>query len=146
MLTNLALNKSSVDAVLKECRTYIRHDDKNFVKASVRAVGKIANSFSTTIYDDESVAMNVLKGLLLLIVTSQHKQIVGEAVNVCRTIMQHNQYSSLGPGVHTHDPENYRNKAMKHLILLLFGFMAPSQFDQTVVEGGEEEEVRKKGR
>jgi hypothetical protein len=43
ILTALAISQPSVDLVLRELRTYIRHDDKAFVVASVQAVGRLAS-------------------------------------------------------------------------------------------------------
>ena len=88
ILTSLALNRQSCDAVLREFRTYIRHNDRQFVLATIKAVGRLANQFRTTSFDGENVALNCLRGLLTLIGASRHPEVVGGAIVEARRILQ----------------------------------------------------------
>ena len=126
ILTELAMNKESVDWVLREFRTYIKHDDKEFVKKTIQALGRIANTFSTTSYCDENVAINILQGLLTLISSSQHNSVIAEAVIVVRVIMSNAQFSTNRLS-REDDLENVRRQAMRQLVFLLVENLVPDQ-------------------
>ena len=102
ILTSLVLEPASIEAVLKELRTYIRHDDKAFVCASIRAVGKVVE-LARIVYDRlgeknngnvarargeaDRIALNCLYGLLALTQACDQNVVVGECVMVMQRIM-----------------------------------------------------------
>eukprot|EP00520_Triparma_pacifica_P014893 CAMPEP_0118637450 /NCGR_PEP_ID=MMETSP0785-20121206/3157_1 /TAXON_ID=91992 /ORGANISM="Bolidomonas pacifica, Strain CCMP 1866" /LENGTH=631 /DNA_ID=CAMNT_0006528633 /DNA_START=125 /DNA_END=2018 /DNA_ORIENTATION=- len=101
ILTSLALNHQSCDAVLREFRTYVRHNDRTFVLATIRAIGRIANQFRAKSFNGENVGLNCLRGLLTLIGASRHADVVGGAIVEVRRILQAVKLSGLELGGET---------------------------------------------
>jgi len=137
ILSTLALEPKSINAVLKELRTYIRHDDKIFVCASIQAVGKIVE-LARIVYDrrggddgnggaraDANVmALNCLHGLLNLTESSEYEVVVGECVGVMQRILSMLRSDEDGGGtggvvVVVEDPNQVRSMALRRLVLLL---------------------------
>lgn len=139
ILTLLALEPASIESVLKELRTYIRHDDdKIFCCASIRAVGKVAE-LARIVHDRHAenksgnvarerkeanrVALNALYGLLTLTRASTDGLVVGECAIVMERILL--QLLSNGDGeMAVEDPNRIQEQAVKKLLLLLIGSLA----------------------
>ncbi|GMI11430.1 hypothetical protein TrLO_g5172 [Triparma laevis f. longispina] len=134
ILTALALNHQSVDAVLRELRTYIRHDDKIFVKASIRAVGRVAGQFCRSVFNGENVAINCLSGLGVLVVASRHGEVVGEAVCECRRILQAVKLGGGGEWFDHGDPENVRTEILRRMLLLLLSHLGDDGEDEDILQ------------
>lgn len=132
ILTSLSLDPPAIEAVLKELRTYIRHDDKSFVCASVRAVGRVVE-LARIVHDrhgrtsgDPSkerkaanlVALNCLYGLMTLTQTCQHEQVVGECAIVMQQIILQ-LMSDSGEFGSVEDPGHVESHAMHRLLLLV---------------------------
>lgn len=128
ILTALSLEPNSINAVLKELRTYIRHDDKTFVCATIQAVGNITE-MAKIVYEREGnrdgnmetrsesnlIALNCLSGLLILIENSEHDAVIGECVHAIERILLF-----LGCGNScVKDPNNIQIMAFRKLFLLL---------------------------
>ena len=132
ILSALCLEPNSIRAVLNELGTYIRHDDKAFVCASVRAVGKVTD-MARIVHDrqgektgnaivarDEAneIALNCLFGLLTLSDTSDYEEVVGECVNVMQRIILLLQ-SNNEDGRKIRDPNHVQGMALQRLLLLV---------------------------
>jgi len=98
ILTALALEPNSINAVLTELRTYIRHDDKAFVCASIQAVSKIAEMAKVvfgrlerlkpnSMSDANVILLNCLHGLLTLSESSDYAVVVAECVGAMQRIL-----------------------------------------------------------
>jgi len=75
------VNSDNVKLVLKEIQSYVKHADKNFVKAAVKAVGIVADV-------QPEVADKCLAGLMTLIAASKSAKVIGEAIVVIRQLLQ----------------------------------------------------------
>jgi AP-3 complex subunit beta len=126
ILTSLALNHQSCDAVLREFRTYVRHNDRSFVLATIAAIGRVANQFRAKSFNGENVGLNCLRGLLALIGASRHADVVGGAVVEVRRILQAVKLSGLDLGEETEEQED----AVRRVVLLLLSALGGE-------EGGE---------
>lgn len=79
ILTNLA-TEASIAVILREFQTYIQSNDKEFVAATIQAIGRCAASIS-------EVTETCLSGLVLLL--SNHNQyVVAESVVVIKKLLQ----------------------------------------------------------
>uniref|UniRef100_A0A7S3Q5N7 Clathrin/coatomer adaptor adaptin-like N-terminal domain-containing protein n=1 Tax=Chaetoceros debilis TaxID=122233 RepID=A0A7S3Q5N7_9STRA len=131
ILTTLCLEPRSIDAVLKELRTYIRYDDKAFVCASIRAVGKIVE-MARIVYDREGkktlnaiaareeanvIALNCLHGIVALTEISDYVDVVGECVGVMQRIVLLLQSDTAD--VVVADPNYVQSAAMSRILLLV---------------------------
>ena len=101
ILTALSLEPASIEAVLNELRTYVRHGDKKFACASIRAVGTVVE-LARIVHDRHgaktgdkgkerrnanTIALNCLHGLVILSRSSQSPPVVGECVIVIQRIL-----------------------------------------------------------
>ncbi len=131
ILCALCLEPKSIDTVLKELRTYIRHDDKAFVCASVKAVGKIVE-MARIVYDREgqktgnvaeardeanTIALNCLHGLLTLVDAADYVDVVGACVGVIQRIILLLQSDASNHAIA--DPNHVQGSAMTKLLLLV---------------------------
>ena len=131
ILSALCLEPNSVDAVLKELRLYIRHDDKAFVCASIRTVGKIVE-MARIVHDRQGVkvgqviearnraneiALNCLHGILTLSECSDNEAVVGECVDVMQRIMSILSDDDGGRAIN--DQMHVQNISFKRLLLLV---------------------------
>lgn len=133
ILVSLCMDPTSIDAVLSELRTYVRHSDKDFAGASIRAVGKVAE-LARIVYDrrastgdiDSSrartdanlIALNCLSGLVSLSEFSRNELVVGE----CAETMQHilaQLWSNDGDIVLVNDPTKIQERVLRRLFLIL---------------------------
>lgn len=155
ILLALALEPNSINAVLKELRTYIRHDDKDFVCASIKAVGKIVE-MARIVYDRQGektgnaiamreeanvIALNCLHGILTLMESSSHETVVGECIGVTQrliVLLQSNEGAEVKENA-VSDPGNVQFMSLRRLVLLVVGSLAPDQSSGD--EGDDEEEV-----
>ena len=131
ILTALALEPASIEAVLTEMRTYIRHGDSTFACAAIRAVGTVVE-LARIVHDRHGVktderakerrhanrtALNCLHGLAILSRVSENSAVVGECVIVMQRILL-----LLGSGTATfsvEDPNNVQDFALQRILLLL---------------------------
>ncbi|CAB9508168.1 AP-3 complex subunit beta-1 [Seminavis robusta] len=132
ILTALALEPNSIEAVLEELKTYVRHGDKNFACASVRAAGTVVE-LARIVYDRHgaksgdkaeerrsanTIALNCLQGLVVLShCDSEHSMVVGECVMVMQRILL--QLSSDNSVYAVEDPNFIQGMALRRLIVLL---------------------------
>lgn len=144
ILSALALAPNSINALLKEFRTYIRHDDKDFVCASIKAVGKIVE-MAKIVYDRQGektgnlermreeaniIALNCLHGILTLIESSSHKAVVGESIGVAQRIIVLLQSSVEGADAKMDtvtDPHHVQMMSLRRLVLLVLASLAAQQ-------------------
>lgn len=132
ILSALCLEPDAIHAVLQELRTYIRHQDKEFVCASIRLVGKlsemaqivhdrIGKKTGNAVYESDQankIALNCLSGLVTLSEVSDNEEVVGECVNVMHRIMLLLQSQEGGESV-CDDPNHIQEKALRRLLLLV---------------------------
>ena len=145
ILTSLALDPPSIQTVLRELRTYVQlpscdndendddnnHADAEFVRAAVRAVGRVAE-MARIVYDRHgaaqdraqanTVALNGLYGLLTFLQTAapqHHEVVVGECVAVLQRIWQMLQSDNGGGGVFVQDPNGVQERVLRRILLLL---------------------------
>ncbi|XP_018017537.1 AP-3 complex subunit beta-2 [Hyalella azteca] len=79
VLTNLA-TESNISGILRELQTYLGSSDKQFVAATIQAIGRCASSIS-------SVTDSCLSGLVTLL-SHRDECVVGESVVVVRKLLQ----------------------------------------------------------
>ena len=157
ILSALALEPNSINAVLKELRTYIRHDSKDFVCASIQAVGKIVE-MAKIVYDRQGektgnkkrmreeanvIALNCLHGILTLIESSSHKAVVGESIGVAQRIIVLLQSSLESADAKMNivtDPHRVQVMSLRRLVLLVLASLAAQQ-SMGVDKQDDEEEV-----
>jgi AP-3 complex subunit beta len=138
ILTSLALEPASIEAVLKELRTYIRHDDKVFVCASIRAVGRVVE-LARIVYDRHGekagdptrarneanrIGVNCLYGLMMLTQACDQEVVVGECTVVMQRIIGQFLTDFGGAPVAVDDPHHIQDRAMKRIVLLLVRSLA----------------------
>jgi AP-3 complex subunit beta len=143
ILTLLALEPNSINAVLMELRTYIRHDDdKPFCCAAIRAVGKVAE-LARIVHDRHgqhtgnverernqanSVALNALYGLLTLTRASSDPVVVGECTIVMERILLQLSFENEGK-LAVEDPNRIQESTIKRLLLLLIMSLSSRSLD-----------------
>ena len=135
ILTSLALEPSSIEAVLRELRTYIRHSDRVFVCATLRAVGKVAE-LARIVYDRHGIksgdvakerktanriALDCLYGLTIVTQSCDRNGVVGECVCVMQSIMLllTADAGEAGGLMNVEDPNDVQGFALRRIILLL---------------------------
>ena len=160
ILTALSLDPGSIEAVLKELRTYIRHNDKDFVRASIQTVGKVAEmarivydrrgvktgSEASARADADLIALNCLFGLLTLSQASEDTAVVGECIVVMENVMR--QLLSESSKYAVADPNAVQSESLKRLMkLLLRAIDAPRSafggYDEEEDSKQEDDEQRK---
>lgn len=158
ILTSLALEPASIEAVLKELRTYIRHDDRAFVCASIRAVDQVVE-LARIVYDRlgekngevararseaDLIGLNCLYGLMALTQACDQEIVVGECVMVMQRIMVRLMSESGGTGA-VKDPNHIQDMASKRIVLLLARSLVSRTEEEEDAEddksGGEEDIV-----
>ena len=73
------------------------------------------------------MAKNCLRGLLTLILTSRHGQVVGEAIVVVRRILQASHFST----VLDEKDDEVKTTALKRLLILLMTALEPAVADMS---------------
>ena len=134
ILASLALQPDAINAVLGELRTYIRHDDKAFVRSAVKCVGKMVE-LAAALVDKQTVnieearqkaitvALNALYGLQTFLACSRNPLVVGECVVTMRQILV--QLQQFGAMMVVDDPNKVQQTAIKRLILVVLQALAP---------------------
>lgn len=156
ILTSLALEPASIEAVLKELRNYIRHDDTFFACAAIRAVGKVVE-LARIVHDRHGeksgqhpakerhmanqTALNSLYGLMTLTLASTDDWIVGECVTVMQRIMQQLQ-ADHAP---VDDPNHVQELSLKRLVVLLIMCLS-SRTESEDDDEEDEEKVKEEGK
>jgi len=131
ILTALALEPASIEAVLTEIGTYIRHSDQTFACAATRSVGTVAE-LARIVYDRHGsksgerakerseanrIALNCLHGLITMTKASQNSAVVGECVVVMQRILL--QLCSGDSTFGVEDPNNVQGAALERIVLLV---------------------------
>jgi AP-3 complex subunit beta len=133
---SLALEPAAIAAVLNELRTYIRHGDKPFACAAIRAVGRVTE-LTRIVYDRHGastgrpveeritanrIAMDALYGLTVVTQTSDSKAVVGEAVSAMHNILMLLGSSNVVNDeqiVVVEDPNKVQLCAIRRILILL---------------------------
>ena len=135
ILVSLCIDPSAIEAVLSELRTYVRHNDKTFVCASVGAVGKIAE-LARVVYDRRAltaelnatraradanqIALNCLSGLVTLSEFSRNEMVVGECAETMQCILAQLWSCDRESGAMVvNDPTKVQERVLKRLFLIL---------------------------
>jgi AP-3 complex subunit beta len=159
ILVSLALEPAAIEAVLNELRTYIRHGDKSFATAAIRAVGRVVE-LARIVYDRHGesngmaarerqagsrIALDALHGLSIVTQVSESKAVVGEAVSVMQSILLtlcSSTTLSDGSTFVLEDPNEVRAFAMRRILLLLVGSLSNRQksFVNEIDENSDEDE------
>ncbi|XP_077989441.1 AP-3 complex subunit beta-2-like [Glandiceps talaboti] len=81
ILTNLG-SETSISTILREFQTYVTSSDKNFVAATIQAIGRCASNIA-------EVTDSCLNGLMALL-SNRDESVVGESVVVMKKLLQMN--------------------------------------------------------
>ncbi len=156
ILSALTLEPNSINAVLNELRSYIRHDDKDFVCASIKAVGKIVE-IAKIVYGRQGVktgnakamreeaniiALNCLHGILTLMESSSHKAVVGECIGVSQRIIALLQSNDEGIKTNVNlvlDPSNVQYMSLRRLVLLVLGSLTMYEYGNLNADENDDE-------
>lgn len=104
----------NVPLVLKELQSYVKHADKDFVCATVRAVGRVADA-------EPAVAAMCLNGLMSLLACVRSEKVAGQVVVVVRQLLQQNK-----KGAHIEEEEQERVvRQLAHVLLKEKGRQVP---------------------
>mmetsp|Transcript_15626 Transcript_15626/g.36015 ORF Transcript_15626/g.36015 Transcript_15626/m.36015 type:complete len:1375 (-) Transcript_15626:77-4201(-) len=154
ILVSLALEPAAIEAVLNELRSYIRHGDKAFATASIRAVGRVVE-MTRIVFDRHGesngmparerhaacrVALDALYGLSVVTQASESRIVVGEAILVMQSILHMlNTASTLpdGSSFVIEDPNQVRSFAMRRILLLVANSLSNRQ--KSFLSDGNEE-------
>jgi AP-3 complex subunit beta len=135
ILVSLCIDPAAIDAVLSELRTYVRHNDKPFACAAIRAVGKVAE-LTRVVYDRRAftagedsdcaradanlIALNCLSGLVSLSEFSKNDLVVGECAETIQRILSQlwSKDTELKMQL-VNDPAKVQERALKRLLLIL---------------------------
>jgi AP-3 complex subunit beta len=134
ILVFLSTDPKSIDAVLTELRTYVRHGDKTFACAAIRAVGKVSE-LALVAYDRRAhtagdldaasaraestfIALNCLSGLVTLSEFSKNAEVVGECAETMQRILSQ-LLSDDGMPSTVKDTARVQERALKRLLLIL---------------------------
>lgn len=149
ILVSLSTDPKSIDAVLTELRTYVRHTDKAFACAAIRAVGKVAE-LARIAYDlrahttrdldavsareeSNSIALNCLSGLVTLSEFSKNLEVVGECAKTMQRILS--QLLSVDGIANTvKDTARIQERVLKRLLIILLRSL------NTIKENNDEEQ------
>ena len=153
---SLALEPAAIEAVLKELRTYVRSADKNFVCASIRAVGRVAE-LARLVYDRHGqksknstrerqtanrIALDCLYGLAMLTQVGDNKVVIGEAVCVMQamvTMLLSDGGDESGSLHAVEDPNGVQNFALRRILILLVNTLA-AYIDKSTPNGDQDDE------
>jgi len=154
ILTALALEPASSEAVLNELRTYVRHGDKKFACASIRAVGTVVE-LSRIVHDRQGaktgdkakqrgnanrIALNCLHGLAVLTKASESSFVTGECVVVMQRILL--QLSSGDSGdTEVKDPNHVQDMALQRILLLLVNTLSMRSQDEEDEDSDDDNET-----
>ena len=74
-------SKDNTQEILRELQIHIKHSNQEFVCATVRAVGRVADA-------EPSVADRCMEGLMHLMTCNRAPAVIGESVVVLRQLLQ----------------------------------------------------------
>lgn len=134
ILLTLSTDPKAVETVLTELRTYVRHSDKVFACAAIRAVAKVAElariaydrrahtvkevDMKSARADSNAIALNCLSGLVMLSEYSKNGEVVGEcAMSIQRILSQ--LWSDDGTTNTVKDSTRVQERALKRLLLII---------------------------
>ena len=123
ILTKLALEERSINTILMELKSYVRHHDKVFVQTSIEAIATICetsfhrhstNDTTTTTKESSfTICLNCLYGLTTLTYVSLNALVVGQAViSICHI------FRLLLKEKHVNDINSVRAYALKRVVYL----------------------------
>jgi len=134
ILLTLSTDPKAVETVLSELRTYVRHSDKVFACAAIRAVAKVAElariaydrrahtqkglDIKSARADSNAIALNCLSGLIMLSEYSKNAEVVGECVMSMQRILSQ-LWSDDGTTNTVKDPSGVQERALKRLLLII---------------------------
>ena len=87
-------SEDSIGAVLKECAIYTLDPDKAFVTATVVAIGRVATRMP-------SIAARCIRGLMGLVQSGSHAEVVAQSIVVIRQLLQSNVANITAPLLHS---------------------------------------------
>lgn len=157
ILVSLSTDPKSIDAVLAELRTYVRHSDKAFACAAIRAVGKVAElariaydlrAYTTRDMDaasareiSDSIALNCLSGLVTLSEFSKNIEVVGECAKTMQRILS--QLSSDDGIANTvNDTARIQERVLKRLLIILLRSLNPIKENDDEEQPAEQTQVQ----
>lgn len=80
-IISLLVTPQNIHSVLREFRSYTKHDDKQFVMATIQALGRVASALP-------DITETVVHKLMALVAVSKSDVVIGESVTVIRTLIQ----------------------------------------------------------
>lgn len=86
--------EESIGAVLKECAIYTLDPDTAFVTATVVAIGRVATRMP-------SIAARCIRGLMGLVQSGSHAEVVAQSIVVIRQLLQANVANITAPLLHS---------------------------------------------
>lgn len=162
ILVSLCIDPAAIEAILTELRTYVRHNDRAFACASIRAVGKITE-LARVVYDRRAftagidassarreaniIALNCLSGLITLSEFSRNELVVGECAETMQRILAQLWSRGDDPINGTDlefvtDPSRVQERALKRLLLILVRSLSPEEDDNTDEEKPEHDKLK----
>jgi len=162
ILVSLCIDPAAIEAILTELRTYVRHNDRAFACASIRAVGKITE-LARVVYDRRAftagldassarreaniIALNCLSGLVTLSEFSRNQLVVGECAETMQRILAQlwsRGYDSINGTdfEFVTDPSRVQERALKRLLLILVRSLSPEEDDNTDEEKPEHDKLK----
>jgi len=159
ILVSLCHDPKAIEAVLTELRTYVRHSDKSFSCAAIRAVGKVAE-LARVVYDRRAymtgevdaasaradsnvIALNCLSGLVTLSEFSRNDEVVGECAATMQRILSQ-LLSDDGITSAVNDPAGIQERALKRLLLILLRSLHSHDSDDDEDKRSEETQLELK--
>jgi AP-3 complex subunit beta len=85
-------SKENTQEVLRELQIHIKHSNQQFVCATVRAVGRVADA-------DPEVAGKCMEGLMHLMACNKENAVIGESVVVLRQLLQQSSGTEISSKV-----------------------------------------------
>ena len=154
ILVSLCHDPKAIESVLTELRIYVRHSDKAFACAAIRAVGKIAE-LARVVYDRRAhnddgmdvdsaraesnvIVLNCLSGLITLSEFSKNAEVVGECAETMQRILSQ-LWSDDGVTSPVADQAGVQEKALKRLLLILVRSLNTN--DDASVNDDDDEEI-----
>ena len=156
ILMSLALEPASIEVVLEELRTYVRHGDTAFVCSAVRAVGRVTE-LARIVYDrhgiksgnsvkergeSNRIALNCLHGLVILTQASDSPVVVGETVITLQRIWQmlSSEGKEAGDLMAVQDPNQVQDRVFRRIIVLLLNALSCRTKQEEDANGGDDDD------
>lgn len=98
-IISLLVTPQNIHSVLREFRSYTKHEDKQFVMATIQALGRVAAALP-------DITETVVHKLMALIAVSKSDIVIGESVTVIRTLIQLSASRAAAAAAATNDDES----------------------------------------